>query len=153
MATYGTFVDDTTLKASELNDFFNSTTFTPVVRQSSSLTLSSASYGRYFRVNQLIFCIVHALPTSSGTAGQRIEIDLPVAAASSSVRVLGAGYFNNESGNDIYPLAVVQYSTARVAFISEIATTLTQYLGTSGGPNTGLASGDAIGFNIVYEAA
>jgi hypothetical protein len=153
VATYGTFVDNTTLKASELNNFFVSTTFTPVLRQSSSLPIQSNHYGVYFQVNKLVFCIIHALPTASGTPGQRIEFDLPVTAASSSVRVIGRGYFNDDSASRVYRLAVVQYSTTRAAFISEDANSLTAYLGTTGGPNTALANADAIGLNICYEAA
>jgi hypothetical protein len=153
MATYGTFVDNTTLKASELNDFFPSVSVIPVVRQPGSLAITAARYGKYFVVNKTVFYVGHMILNGAGTAGQRVEVDLPVAAASSSVRVIGHGYINDFSANRIYRCSVVQFSTTRAAFLSNDATSLTAYFGTSGGPNIALASSDVVSINICYEAA
>ena len=153
MATYGTFVDDTTLKASELNDFFPSVSVIPVVRQPSSVTTTVARYGKYFVVNKTVFYVAHMVLSGAGTGGQRVEVDLPVAAASSSVRVIGHAYISDDSASRTYRCSVVQFSTTRAAFLSNDATSLTAYFGTSGGPNTALASGDAVSINICYEAA
>jgi hypothetical protein len=153
MATYGTFVDDTTLKAAELNDFFPSVSVVPVLRQPSSVTITAARYAKYFVVNKTVFYVAHMILFAGGTGGQRIEVDLPVAAASSSVRVIGHAYINDDSANRIYRCSVVQFSTTRAAFLSNDATSLTAYLGTSGGPNIALANNDVVSINICYEAA
>ena len=153
MATYGTFADDTTLKASELNEFFPSVTVFPIIRQSGTLATLNSRYGRYFVVNKTVFYVAHMILSQNGTGGQRVEIDLPVTAASSSVRVIGHGYINDDSANRIYRCSVVQFSTTRAALLSNDATSLTAYFGTTGGPNTGLAVDDAVGINICYELA
>lgn len=154
MATYGTFVDGTTLKASELNDFFASVSVTPIVRQSSAIaTNSSGRFGKYFVVNKTVFYVAHMILTASGTSGQRVEIDLPVTASSDAARVIGHGYINDSSLNRIYRCSVVRFSTTRAAFLTNDATGLTAYFGTSGGPDTALASSDAVSINICYEAA
>ena len=154
VATYGTFVDNTTLKASELNDFFKRVSFTPVVRQPSSVATSTSNRsGTYFQVNKLVLCFIDFNVSGAGTSSNRIELDLPVTAASNSVRVIGSGYFFDTSIDDIRRLAVVQYSTTRAALITGAATSPTAYFGATNGPNTALASNDDIYVKMVYEAA
>jgi len=153
MATFGTFVDGATLKASELNDLFIRTSFTPVIRQSASITTSGAPTGFYQRVNKLILCQIALTTGNPGTANNRIEIDLPVTAATNAERVIGFGYMEDDSANDVLRVAVVRVSTTRVAFLAEGSTSLTTYVGQTGGPTFTIDSGDRFSLNIVYEAA
>jgi hypothetical protein len=152
MATFGTFIDGATLKATELNDLFKSTQFLPVVSQPASIT-STVRFGKYQQVNKLVFYQMSLRLTNPGTSNTRIEVSLPVTAATNSERVIGFGFIEDDSANDVLRVAVVRVSTTKVAFLAEGSTSLTTYVGQTGGPTLTLESGDDISLNIVYEAA
>lgn len=152
MATFGTFVDNTTLKATELNGLLDLVLFTPVLRQSSSISLSSED-GYYWKVNKLVCATFECIVSGTGTAGQEILLDLPVAAATNSVRIIGTGVFLDSSASNVRLIKAVQYSTTRVAFFTNEATSMTAYFGAAGGPNTAVGSGDFLRATIAYEAA
>lgn len=153
MATFGTFVDGTTLKASELNDLFKKTSFVPVLRQSNTVSTETNRRGLYFSVNKVVVADVYVSATTGGTPNNAMEIDLPVTAASSSIRVIGHGHFRDSSASDFILVRAVQVSTTRMAFITETSDSLTAYLGTTNGPAITLASGDILTITIQYEAA
>lgn len=152
MATYGTFVDGVSLKASEANDFFAWTVFTPVLRQSNVVTLTQA-IGQYARVNSVVIASFFVRAGGNGTSNNRIEIDLPVAAASTNRRIIGCGHVVDANLSDYFLISAVQYSTTRVAFLSNTGTSLTSYVGTTNGPAMTLANDDRIQCLLVYEAA
>jgi hypothetical protein len=154
MATFGTFVNNVSLKASELNTFFARTAFTPVFRQSATITTSTSTRpSNYFIVNKLVFCSVRASATTSGTSNNRIEFDLPVAAASNAERVIGSGFIEDNSANDIIRVIAVRVSTTRVAFLTNASTSLSTYLGQTGGPTLTIANLDIFSLFLTYEAA
>lgn len=164
MATFGTFVNGVSLKATELNDLLKGTSFTPVIRQSNVVdplgpTANDAPYGTYFRVNQFIlYCFrFRSSDTSgSGTAGNVILLDLPVTAASSSMRVIGSGYYfdnNAVAPNRFFHTRIVQYSTTRAAFMTGSATSLTTYLGQTNGPALTVQPSDIFAGILMYKAA
>lgn len=155
MATFGTFVDDVSLKASELNSFFDKQTFTPVLKQSNTLTFSSLNFeGEYCKVNKTVFCKIRiGNVTGTGTANNRITLDLPLTAATNDVRVIGSGLIEDDSASNVFRVAVVKYSTTQVAFLAGDSTSLTVYVGQTGGPTLTLASQDQIDVIFVYEAA
>lgn len=154
MATFGTFVDGVSLKASEMNSLLASVQSLPVIRQPGIIAASSAQLGRYYIVNKLVFYNFSWSTNSNGTANNRIELDLPVTAASNSIRVIGSAYYVDSGASPLYyRVAIVQYSTTRAAFLSETTTSLTTYLGQTNGPGFTLGAGDAITGTIVYEAA
>lgn len=152
MATFGTFVDNTTLKASELNGFLDLVLFEPVLRQSSAIA-TGVDNGYYWRVNKLVCAAFWTGIDGTGTAGQPILVDLPVTAATNSFRVIGTGVFQDSSANNMRLLRVVQYSTTRAAFLTAEATSMTAYFGAANGPNTAVGIGDNLQFTITYEAA
>lgn len=152
MATYGTFVDGVSLKAAEANDFFTDINFTPVLRQSTVPTLSTAA-GAYLRVNKIVFAWFRVVASSSGSTGNRIEIDLPVTAASSSVEVIGAGFYLDASATSYRHMAIVQFSTTRMAFLTSTGTSMTTYLGLTNGPNLRVETGDSFWGHVQYEVA
>jgi hypothetical protein len=158
MATFGTFVDNVSLKATELNGLLNAVSFDSVIRQPGVINPRSGSdgpYGRVFRVNKLVIYHFRFRPSSSGSSNNRIELDLPVTAASNSMRVIGtASYIDVSAGGaNFFRVAVVQYSTTRAAFLSETTTSLTTYVGQTNGPNFIVADGDIISGTLMYEAA
>lgn len=153
MATFGTFVNGVPLKASELNDFFKVTTSLPTIRQSNTVTLNANAQGRYFQVNKTVLYGFYGQCESAGTVGNRIEVDLPVTAATNSVRVIGTGFFKDSSAVDCLLVRVVQVSTTRAAFLTEQTNSLTAFLGQTNGPAITLASGDILSCTFQYEAA
>lgn len=153
VATFGTFVDGVSLKASELNSLLVSTTFTPVIRQSSSLTVTDA-FGRYQKVSNTVLCQAFFQVFANGVANNRIEFDLPVTAATNSVRVIGSGYIFDAGSTNVLRVAVVRFSTTKAAFLGGLSNSLTNYLGLSAAtPTITLEAGDFFGFTIQYEAA
>lgn len=162
MATFGTFVDDVSLKASELNGFLKPTLSVPVLRQSNVILPQpansvSAPYGVYFQVNKLVIYVWRFQSNDSsgtGTGGNAIELDLPVTAASNSVRVIGSGFYVDLGAvPPFFRMSVVQFSTTKARFITGSATSLTSYLGLTNGPALTVANGDRFNGMIVYEAA
>lgn len=153
MATYGTFVDATTLKASELNDLFKSSgelsAASIVAKQSVALTIG-ASNVRYFSVNKTVFWTCSVNFNSAGTAANAITVDFPVTASSSSFRAIGFGYFYDASDN-MKLISVVKASTTTVQFMTDAGTSLTNRLGVN--PAITVASGDVLSFFCMYEAA
>lgn len=154
MATFGTFVDGVSLKASEINGLFASVESKPVIRQPGIITARSTVVGRYFIVNKLVFYSFNWATSNDGTANTRIELDLPVTAASNSMRVIGQGTYGDFGASPSnFTVAIVQYSTTRAAFLSETTTSLTTYLGQTNGPGLTLGNNDSITGFMVYEAA
>lgn len=160
MATFGTFTNGVSLKASEMNDLLVAVSSAPVIRQPNIIpartTTGSAAVGKYFIVNKLVIYSFfwRAASGQVGTANNRIELDLPVTAASNSMRVIGSGIYTDGIVPPTYSrMAIVQYSTTRAAFLSETTTSLTTYVGQTNGPTLTINDGHQFSGNIVYEAA
>ena len=149
MATYGTFVDGVTLKASELNNFLSRTTYTPVATQGVPLTFSAQS--RYYVVNKVVFWNGNFTFSSAGTASNALVFNLPVTASSGSFRAIGFCRFFDDNTTDVKLLTVVKASTTTIQFLSNDGTSLTNRFGVN--PAVTIANDDVIAFNIVYEAA
>jgi hypothetical protein len=157
VATFGTFADNDTLKATELNDLFRVTSFNPVVRQDVTLTLggSNTFYGRYFRVNKMVHVVMFFdNQIVGGTTNNRIDFNLPVTAASRNIGVIGSGWFLEKGVPDkIVRLAVVQFSTTAAALLANDATSTTNYLGLTGTAVTKFDFNERLACVFSYEAA
>jgi hypothetical protein len=154
MATYGTFVDDVSLKASEANDFLSWVNFTPVLRQSVTVsTFTTGRIARYAQVNKLVIVQFYLLITGAGTPNNAIEMNLPVTASSSSIRVVGSAWFLDGSVSDVINCVPVLNSTTTFRFLANAGTSLTSYVGLTGAPSLTLASNDFFQGYLMYEAA
>ena len=154
MATYGTFVDDVSLKASEINDFFTWVDFTPVLKQNVTVSTTTANrFARYARVNKLIMVYFQLVVSGAGTANNAIEINLPVAASTSSIRVVGSARFFDQNAVDSFIFVPVLNSTTTFRFLANAGTSLTSYVGLTGAPGLTLASGDVFNVSLMYETA
>jgi hypothetical protein len=154
MATYGTFVDDVSLKFSEVNDFFTAQTEPfPVLTQGVNVTYGNDRLMAYYKVNKFVHGNFYLNATTSGTLNSRIEVSLPVTAASSSVRLIGEALIYDISAVSYRICRIVQISTTRMAFLTDSATSLTTYLGQTNGPNTRLALNDILWGSFRYESA
>lgn len=149
MATFGTFVDGNSLKASEINDWFVISSATTTATQGVSLTTSSQT-NRLFRINKFVFWNCNLNFASAGTASNAVVVNLPVTAASGSFRAIGFGRAF-VSGPDIKLLTVVKASTTTVQFFSDDGTSLTDRFGVN--PAVTISSGASIIFSCMYEAA
>jgi hypothetical protein len=153
VATYGTFVDGVTLKASEANDFLVWKSFTPVIRQPGSLTFTGTGPNRYCQVNKLVIAIYNFGVFNNGTSNTRIEVDMPVTAAAGSGFCIGQALFLRPSPIDYIRINPIQFSTTRIAFLSGDANSTTAYFGTTAGGGPTLANSDVFRIVVMYEAA
>lgn len=153
MATYGTFVDSVPLQAAELNTFLKWSEWSAVVTQSVTLTVTGG-WSRYAVVNKSVFVVGHFVfsTSTSGTASNPIEVNLPLAAVSSSIRAVGGGYYSDGTSN-IIRLVPVLSSTTKLQFLADDGTSLTNRLGVNPAITAGSSPADALSFNIMYEAA
>lgn len=154
MATFGTFTDNSTLKASELNDFFRFTNFTPTFKQSNTLP-NTTFYARYFQVNKIVV-VNFAWANNSLTQGisnNRIELTLPITALSRNVCHLGSGHYWDNNATNMIRISAVQFNTTTVAFLADDATSITNYLGLTGSAVSQSEGLDRISCTFVYEAA
>jgi len=152
VATYGTFVDDVSLRASEANDFFAKLTNTTGATQ--GVTPAQTGSTLYFVVNKLVYGFGRRLFTGAGTASSAIEITLPVTASSGSFRVIGGGLFSDQVNDLRYRLAVVKTSTTKAQFLSETGTSLTNRFGNNPGVTIQAGQfGAGLYFSFCYEAA
>jgi hypothetical protein len=154
MATYGTFVDNTTLKANELNDFFKvvSSTSASSINISQGVTLSTTQINsRYWIVNKVVFWNFIFAITTSGTASNPFVLNLPVAASSDSFRAVGSARFFDASASDVKLIIPVKASTTTLQFYADDGTSLTDRFGVN--PAVTAANGDSVSGTVVYEAA
>ncbi len=148
------FTDGIPLTASALNDATptNWTAFTPTFSQSVAGTAigKTVTRAKYTQMGKIVIAQVLLQATGAGSAGNAIEVGLPVAAASANAyAVFGSALFNDANTSTAYSL--VPYP---------ITVNLARFMGdTTGGGNFGavpavtVAVGDYISYSIMYEAA
>jgi hypothetical protein len=153
MATYGTFVDGVTLKASEANDFFKKATVSTGITQ--GVTPGQNTSTRYFVVNKLVVVVGRAsFSTPGGTSGSVVEMTLPVTASSGSFRVIGSARYEDFVNDVVYVLRIVKTSTTKAQFLSEGGTSLTDRFGINPAVTIQTGSfGSTLSYHLIYEAA
>lgn len=155
MATYGTFVDGVTLKASEANDFFIEKGASTGITQGVTPVQNIST--RYFVVNKLVVVVGNTFFSGGGTPGSVIEMTLPVTASSGASRVIGSAKYQDLVNDVIYVLRIVRTSTTKAQFLSEGGTSLTDRFGinpavTIQAGGVGF-SGSTFTYKLIYEAA
>ena len=120
------------------------TSFTPVLKQAVTLTLSSST-ASYVRIGKLVIVNFYAVISSAGTAANAITVDLPVTAANAT-RVGGSATYN-DSGVGLYTMNI-ESTTTVASFVNDAAA---NYFGIA--PGVTAASGDSFRGYITYEAA
>lgn len=126
-------------------------TWTPTVTQSGSVT-HTLNEARYIRQGNLVHAWFSATMTGTGTAGNNVNVSLPVTASGSHYvgGCVGAGLVYDNSAGIRYPAQIELASTTAVGF--GVETTLSAGLwGTF--PNLALAASDALRFQVTYQAA
>jgi hypothetical protein len=150
VATYGTFVDNVTLKADEANDFFKTVSSTVTASQGVDLTIGNI-VSRYYKVNKIIIWVFNCTIATAGTASNNLIVGLPVTASSGSFRCVGFARYFDSSAGQVYVLTPVKTSTTQIQFYADSGNSLTNRFGIS--PAVTAASPDSIAGWIMYEAA
>jgi hypothetical protein len=160
MATYGTFVDGVALTAAEANNMFaggGATASNLFLFQGATKDWRlSIVTSNVLLVNKFVRFHVYINLSNQDTVGDsntRIEHVFPVDAASGSMRVVGSGVFFDGSANVMRRAVAVKVSSTRMAFLAEGSTSLSTYLGQTGGPTLTLDPSDFVSINVCYEAA
>ena len=122
--------------------------YTPTVTQSGALTITNTS-SRYRLSGKTCTVAVLLTMTSAGTGGSPVLCSLPVTAAVTSDRVIGAGEVIDTSNAQYAGAACLVASGTYVAIRNGGTTTATYYVGSD--PNFAVANGDKLSFTVTYE--
>lgn len=141
-----TFLAGQKLPAARLNNDFVS--YTPTISQGGATAdiAKTVTYAKYSQSGRRVLVVVAVTVTGSGTAGQPIQVSLPVTAAASGFTI-GTGFIH-DAGAAVYYVAVRANTTTSVVFHRDGATA---NVGVA--PNFALAANDVIEFHVEYEAA
>ena len=150
--TASTWNQDVVANAAELAPFFSAwTSWTPTVAQGATSNISkTVSYAKYVLVGKLAIANVRLDMTGAGTAGSTLTISVPsaITSASTSPRLGGAHIFDSST------------STRYTGQAEWVTSTTLSFVGDWSGngawgvnPNLAVASGDQIGFSVMYEVA
>jgi len=157
-----TFTAGQTLTAASMNaisgnltelagPFSTWTSWTPTVAQGATSDVSkTVTYARYVKIGRLVVANCRLDMTGAGTAGSGFTISVPsvITSAQNGLRVGGAHVFDS-STNTRYTGQAEFVSTTTLAVVGDWAGN-----GAWGSvPNLALASGDQIGFSVMYETA
>lgn len=122
-------------------------TWTPVVKQPSSLTLTN-NVSRYMQIQKLVIATAYVTITGTGTAPNGVLMSLPITAKETTT-MDGFGWIYDASATTIYNVTAYG-GTTEVTLIYSPNTTG----GTFGNnPSLALANNDQIRVTFVYEAA
>lgn len=129
------------------NSFGAWSAWTPVWTQSATIT-KTIVLARYFQFGKLVIARAVMTATSGGTAGQVVNVSIPVTAQGSGGTV-GNFVIQDASPNTFYAGTVVMATTTTLGFVVD---------GTAGNlfgatPAITTASGDGLSFTVFYEAA
>ena len=121
--------------------------YTPTLTQNVTVT-KTINNARYCQIQKTIIGCVQLVMTSAGTAGQFVNVGLPIAAKTTGVaNMAGNGYIYDASTNTIYNVVGVVNTSTTMAFYYQTG----NFWGSS--PNIALASSDQISVFFTYEAA
>ena len=122
-------------------------TYTPVVVQSNTPTIT-VLMARYQQIQKIVHVYFKINVTSAGTAGQAINISLPIAAKTTDIACGSGGIFDS-STTTMYAGWYYLLSTTTVALAGDWATNSLW----GGIPTLAIANGDVIYAQLTYEAA
>lgn len=146
----GTWVAGDILTAADLNAIGTWTTYTPVLDQNGTRTVT-VNYAAYCKINDLCIVTVDLEITQAGSAGNTITVSLPVNMSGTvNTTSIGTGLFYDLSATDVILLTAISTggSGSLVGFMTETGTSLVNFFGSN--PSLAVASGDIISFTVAY---
>lgn len=120
--------------------------YTPTLTQSATVT-KTINNARYCQIQKTVFVQVYLIATSAGTAGNIVQIGLPLAARAANSSTTGIGQLYDASTNTIYVVSAYLTNTNACAFLYQTGNPF----GIS--PAITIASGDQLQMNLTYEIA
>jgi hypothetical protein len=127
------------------------TAWTPVVKQTGTLTLSTNN-SRYQQIGKTVIAYCQVVLSSSGTAASNIQISIPVACKQTGVGGAGTGFFYDASSFNDYPFTTYFDTSSTFLLKPTNAIGAGLWLGSSQFTAAATTS-DQITFTLVYEAA
>ena len=121
--------------------------YTPVVKQSNTVT-ATVIRGRYQQIGKLVHVYFKISVTGTGTAGQAVNVSLPITSATTDI-ACGSGGIYDASTTTMYAGWYYLLSTTTVALAGDWATNSLW----GGVPNIAIANGDVFYATLTYEAA
>jgi hypothetical protein len=125
------------------------TGYTPTLTQSATVT-KTVTYAKYQRVGRLVIAQGLLTVTGAGTAANAVAIGLPVTAAASDL-IVGSGNIFDVSANTTHK-GVAYLASTTTLWLLAANTTANTALGVDSFA-AGLASPDAVRFQVMYESA
>lgn len=123
------------------------TSYTPTFTQTATIT-KTIGRAAYIKIGRLVIADVTMTATSAGTAAAQIRVGLPVTAAAGTPSSCSA-YFYDTSATTRYCLSGFAITTSALAFVHD--TGGSGVFGSS--PGVTVASGDIVGYTVMYESA
>ena len=157
MANPFPFVAGSVLEAAQLNGIGEAgISYTPTLTQSNAVA-KTVTYAKYQQVNKIVHVEFQMIVSGTGTAGNKIEISLPITPFSNGANVftgVGNGNIFDASSTNVYPGLIVLFGTTSVTFTntSNIYVNGLQYLGINQF-TAALAAGDFVAGSFTYQAA
>ena len=127
------------------------TSWTPTIAQGVTTNIAkTVAYAKYVLVGKLAIANVRLDVTGTGTAGSSLTISLPsaITSASTSPRLGGAHIFDS-STTTRYTGQAEWATTTTLCFVGDWSSNSSWGVN----PNLAVASGDQIGFSVMYEIA
>jgi hypothetical protein len=119
--------------------------YTPTLTQSA--TVSKTVYiARYCQIQKTVIVTIWVTCTSSGTAGQIVNLGLPIAAKDSNV-LMGSGFVYDSSANFMYNLLPTAAGGTNVTFFYQDGNNF------GASPAITLANNDQLRFTFIYEVS
>ena len=122
------------------------TSYTPTITQGATLS-KTVNYAKYKQFGKILYVNIALTITSTGTAGNRIRVSLPLPIIDSNVTVLGSGYYF-DAGTAHYSGTAIIYDVNTVELYTHASANA---FGAS--PGVTAVNNDVIAFNLVYEVA
>lgn len=126
--------------------------YTPTLTQSGAVT-KTVTYAKYNRVGRMINLNVLLACTGAGTANNAVAVGLPVAAATSTGTVMGAGVIFDQSANANYGGVAYIASSTTIQMVPSSANVAVVQGQTGASFAAALANLDTVTFSGAYEAA
>ena len=135
------FTSGAVLTAAELNTGLTYASYTPVWTQSNTIT-NTVNVARYTQFGKLVIAQIQLTSTTTGTAGNKITVSLPVNASSNN-KILGSAFYNQA-------IRYALYDTSTTTMIGGNPTTFGAAFSNT---TAGVGNADVVAFLLTYEAA
>jgi hypothetical protein len=141
----GTWQPGDILTADDLNAIGVWATYTPVLAQSGSRSVT-VNQAKFVQINKMCIANIDLTCTTTGSGGSLITVSMPVAFGGSSNTVMGSGFFYDSSVTNNILVSVLSEAGSPPTFKFRADAT-------SSDLNTAVGNDDVLSFTVVYETS